>query len=344
MDYKGLLKHLENVSRKQENFAPIYLIYGPDGYLRYNAVRQIEKYAVDEEFNAMNVANFTTESTVQEIFDSLTQLPFFGDYRVVNVTLPFDQEKKTADGEKTESAKKFLNSFYDYLERYFGEINTSTIFVILSDDDKISNKYSEITYVECNKLDVVSLNVEIQKLLEEPPVCQMDQNAINNLIERTMSDMNRISNEIPKLKAYTNGAKITLKDVEELVTKDTEFAIYEISNAVSAKNADKAIVVLDSMLDNGVRPMTILGTLYNAYRKMLHVSLHPDDSSPEFLKAAGISSIDSLYHIKSSIRDYTQVRLKKCVDTIHDAQTRVLAGELEEGQVLGEVILKLLTI
>ena len=45
MDYKGLLKHLENVSRKQENFAPIYLIYGPDGYLRYNAVRQIEKYA-----------------------------------------------------------------------------------------------------------------------------------------------------------------------------------------------------------------------------------------------------------------------------------------------------------
>lgn len=344
MDYKGLLKHLENVSNKKESFAPIYLIYGPDGYLRYNAVRQIEKLAVDEEFNAMNVANFTNESTVQDIFDSLTQLPFFGDYRVVNVTLPFDQEKKTADGEKTESAKKFLNAFYDYLERYLGEINTSTILVILSDDDKLTEKYKQITYVNCTKLDVVALNVEIQKLLEEPPVCQMDQNAINNLIDRTMSDMTRISNEIPKLKAYTNGAKITLRDVEELVTKDAEYAIFEISNAVSARDADKAIVVLNNMLDNGIKPMTILGTLYNAYRKMLHVALHPDDSSPEFLRAAGVSSTGQLYHIKSSLKDYTQVRLKKCVDLIHNAQTRVLAGDNEESQVLDEVILNLLAI
>ena len=344
MDYKALLKHLENVSRKQETFAPIYLIYGPDAYLRYNAVKQIEKLAVDEEFNAMNVANFTTESTVQEIFDSLTQLPFFGDYRVVNVTLPFDQEKKTEQGEKTETAKKFLNSFYEYLERYLGEINTTTIFVILSDDDKLTEKYKQITYVNCAKLDVVALNVEIQKLLEEPPVCQMDQAAINNLIDRTMSDMTRISNEIPKLKAYTNGAKITLRDVEELVTKDAEYSIFEISNAVSAKDADKAIVVLNSMLDNGTKPMTILGILYNSYRRMLHVSLRPDDSSPEFLKAAGVNSTQQLYHIKSSIKNYSQVRLKKCVDVIHNAQTRVLAGDMEESQVLDEVILNLLTI
>ena len=344
MLYKELLRHLENVQRKKVPFAPIYYIYGVDAYLRLSALRQIEKVAVEEEFSSMNLANFTTDNTVQEIFDSLTQLPFFGDYRVVSVTLPYNADKKTDPGEKTESAKKFNNAFFDYLNRYVKEINPSTIFVIVSDEESVKAKYDEIIYVECAKLDVTSLNIEIGKLLEEEPTCQMDQDAINNLIERTLSDMTRISNEIPKLKAYTNGAKITIRDVKELVTEEAEYAVYEISNAVAAKNADQALTILNNMLEHGVKPMTILGILYNAYRKMFHVSLHPNDDSPEFLKAIGAASSNSLFYVKKSVKDYSQVRLKKCVDTIHEAQSRVLAGDIEESHILDEVIVKLLTI
>ena len=294
----------------------------------------------------MNVSIFSNEDTIQDILDSLFQLPFFGNYRVVVVQLPATPDKygKNAETAGSKLDQRFVKDFLDAINKeYLNEINPSTILIITTEDAKPGKINDLCEYVDCKKLDLVSLGLEIDKLLDQAPTGTIDSDAKEELINRTLSNMTRISNEIPKLKAYTNGAKITKKDVEDLVTEESEYATYEMANALVAKDGDKVMKIINNQLSKGDSPMSLLTNLYKNYRSFFHLSLHPNDSNEEIAPYLGVSP-NQLYYMRKNIRDYTQKRLKTCVDTVHELQSAVLAGEREPYIALMEGILTLLTI
>lgn len=347
MLFKELQSHINKVMESEEkSFSPIYYIYGEDAYLRERAKLLIQDCVVDKEFIDMNVSIFSSEDSITDIIDSLFQVPFFGNYRIVLVQLPTTIEKY-GKGSETVGSKmdqRFIKDFLDGINKnYLNEINSSTILIITTEDAKPGKINDFCEYVDCQKLDLVSIGIEIDKLLAQPPVGTMDDDAKNELVNRTLSNMTRIANEIPKLKAYTNGAKITIKDVKELVTEESEYAIYELANALTAKNGDEVMKIVNNLLGKGENPMSILSNLYKNYRQFFHLSLHLSESNEEIAQYIGVGS-KQIYYMRKNIRDYTQKRLKMCVDTIHELQSAVLAGEREQYSALMEGVLTLLTI
>lgn len=89
------------------------------------------------------------------------------------------------------------------------------------------------------------------------------------LAEYCLRDMSRISSETKKLVSF---GEITRELVQQHVTKDVEYAVFDLSDAISEKNAAKSIEIIQALLNGGEDAVKIIITLYNFYRRMFYAA------------------------------------------------------------------------
>jgi DNA polymerase-3 subunit delta len=65
------------------------------------------------------------------------------------------------------------------------------------------------------------------------------------------------------------GRSITRRDVEQLVGRTREDAIFELTEALGKNNAPRLMIVLDHLLADGVHPLAIVASLRNYLRRLL---------------------------------------------------------------------------
>ncbi len=62
---------------------------------------------------------------------------------------------------------------------------------------------------------------------------------------------------------------ITASDVEEMVSRNREDALYELTDAIGKRQADRALTILSHLLEQGIHELAILSTLRNFLKKQL---------------------------------------------------------------------------
>ncbi len=98
----------------------------------------------------------------------------------------------------------------------------------------------------------------------------MDPAAYAALCERTGFELGIFCANIEKLIAYAGSrSRITLEDVEAVLSRTKEDPIYELTGAVMEKDPKKALFFLNSLLRDGFHPMALLTALVNQIRKLL---------------------------------------------------------------------------
>lgn len=329
MNYGELKGHIEKASRGEDgSFAPLYLITGEDHYLVSKAA-SLFSGIIGDGSRDFNFTKISADHGLQAFTDALNTFPFFEDHKIVIVP---DLTDRPNEAEKAA------------LESYLENPNPSSIGVAICSDDAAAalNKLKGAAAVDCSKIDDRTLEDEMDCILSKPPARTMSRDAIEELKRRTLSGMSRIAAELEKLKAYCE-SEITLDDVREIVTADTDYQIFELSNAVSEKKADKALMVLDNFLKTGVKPLTVLNLLYGQYRKMLHAELHKGDGEAELARLLGVNP-KALYHVRRVSKNYTQIRLKNAADYLHALSCDVVSGRRQDISALHEAVLTLLVI
>ena len=105
---------------------------------------------------------------------------------------------------------------------------------------------------------------------------EMDKDAQRELVDSLGGDMMMISGELEKLILYVGPKKkITLGDVETMVLAAKQRSLYELTDAISAKDRVKALQVLDALLSSGDGDEAAIGHLYmlaKTFRQMLVIS------------------------------------------------------------------------
>ena len=106
----------------------------------------------------------------------------------------------------------------------------------------------------------------------ETPV-KIDPDGARELVDALGGDMMMISNELEKLMLYV-GAKnrITLGDVETMVLAAKQRSLYELTDAISAKERVRALEILDAILSSGDGEEAAIGHIYmlaKTFRQML---------------------------------------------------------------------------
>jgi DNA polymerase III subunit delta len=102
---------------------------------------------------------------------------------------------------------------------------------------------------------------------------KIEADGARELVDALGGDMMMISNEIEKLMLYVSPRdRITLGDVETMVLAAKQRSLYELTDAISAKDRVRALEVLDAILTSGDGEEAAIGHIYmlaKTFRQML---------------------------------------------------------------------------
>ena len=102
---------------------------------------------------------------------------------------------------------------------------------------------------------------------------KIDPDGARELVDALGGDMMMISNELEKLMLYVGARnRITLGDVETMVLAAKQRSLYELTDAISAKDRVRALEVLDAILSSGDGEEAAIGHIYmlaKTFRQML---------------------------------------------------------------------------
>ena len=178
------------------------------------------------------------------------------------------------------------------LDRYFQSPNPQALLLFIADflripadtrrmdlDDK--NRFERLTETlgaHCGMVELARVNEEdamrwtVAKAHEAG--LQMEADAARELVDALGADMMLVSSELEKLLLYTTGrGRITLGDVETMVLSAKQRTLYELTDAISARDRVRALALLQGLLNSSdAGEDAAIGHLYmlaRTFRQML---------------------------------------------------------------------------
>ena len=178
------------------------------------------------------------------------------------------------------------------LSRYFRSPNPQALLVFVADflripsdsrrmemDDK--NRFERLTETlgeHCGMVELARVNEEdamrwIAATAQDAGT-RVDPDAVRELADALGADMMLISSELEKLLLYTLGrGRITLGDVETMVLGAKQRSLYELTDAISARDRVRALALLQGLLNSSeAGEDAAIGHLYmlaRTFRQML---------------------------------------------------------------------------
>lgn len=142
---------------------------------------------------------------------------------------------------------------------------------------------------------------------------QIENSALNLLIERIGSNLWRLNNELNKLTSL-NQVGITIEDIKSLVFSKVEENIWDLIDAISNKNKKQALLQLSEQLEAGMKIGHIIGMLVRQYRILLQLKavliVKPNSNAQYLSQELGIHPF-SCHKGLSQEKQYTVENLKK---------------------------------
>lgn len=275
-----------------------YYLTGVDEYLLSTSYNLILKYS-GVEFQDLNIIKFC-EGVIDcnDIVRALETLPVFSDKKIVLLDLRMSKK----------SELKRVEVLNDYLKN---PNNMSILIVNVGsneDDFGINNSFMEI--IDCSRLDLKIVQAKIKDTITSKQK-EIEELAVEKLIKYCLGDLAKILIECDKLVAYVGSReKISLQDIEDIVTRNIEYQIFELTDALAKKNAGKVFEIIGDMEAKKDEYRTLPSLIYAHFRRLFHIALNQDLSNFELARLLGIKE----YAVKMSIAQaklFSKASLKK---------------------------------
>jgi len=211
------------------------------------------------------------------------------------------------------------------LERYLKNPSSDNILILIC--DKLDSRKKLVKLVD--KKFILGGEVVIdEKIKERLDDYKMDFKTIKYLINYCDNDNERILNELEKLKCYKlNEKEITINDIDEVVIKLTGDNIFNLIDAIVAKNRNKAYSITQELINKGEDISKIIIMTSDQFRLMYQVkSLLKDGYNQESI--ASILKIHP-YRVKLAIEkgyNYSSKTLLSNLDYFFNLDYMIKSG------------------
>lgn len=291
---------------------PIYLLEGEEVFFRERAEDLIKSVAVQEP--QLNFATFDGSFVKQgtdNLLSLLSSCPFMSEKRAITLR----EWYPTAQDLKDKALKSYFDNPYD----------TSVLIIDNSKKCEALKKISSVTLVDCQKgsLDLISKYIRSkcskENLIISSTTCKL-------IAEFCLYDMTRINGEVDKLISYKAGdAEITKTDVENMVTKTSDYKIYEMVSYIASKNYDSAYKILEDLNSSSDKQM-LFASLYYHFRRMFFVSMSNKNDS-DLAVILGVKEY-AVTMARRQARDFPPKRLKKIMDKLSECEKSFKSGKI----------------
>lgn len=288
----------------------VFLMEGEDAFFRERGLDLLKDRYVSEP--ALNLAVFDGAGVnAKELYSSVTGYPFMSKKRLTVIREFYPD-------------KNILKELGGYLENPPGD----SMLVILNEKPSESlKKFQSVCVVDCGRAEPALLIKWIRAECAKYDVV-IEGDAARKIAEYCLSDMTRIKNETHKLVSYAGKHGVLKSEaVDALVSRDTEYKIYEMTDYIGKKKHDSALSVVKDLLSKGETPQRLLVSIYNYFRRLLHVVI-ADAADTELASMLGIKEF-AVKKTREQARLFKVHSLKKAVDELCDADYAIKSGRTD---------------
>ena len=238
---------------------PGYVLAGDEAFLLDRCRNAVLKAFVPQELRDFCLSDLDlTGTSIFEVLDRAQTPSLMAPFQMIFV--------RNVRQLYTRGAKK---EEFAALDRYFNSPNPQALLVFIADylsipsdarrmemDDK--NRFERLTETlgeHCGMVELARVNEEdamrwIVATAQEAGT-RMEPDAVRELVDALGADMMLISSELEKLLLYTLGrGRITLGDVETMVLGAKQRSLYELTDAISARDRVRALALLHGLLNS----------------------------------------------------------------------------------------------
>ena len=307
----------------------VYLLYGTEDYLK-RQYRDKLKHALVESDDTMNFSAYEGKDiNPKELIDLSETLPLFKEKRMILV----------------ENSGFFKNNCDDLAE-YMSQVPESTCFVFVEEEvDKRSKLFKAASRAgsavefETPKEDMLVRWI-LGRIQREGK--KITQSVMQLFLSKTGSDMENIDKELEKLICYTlDKTEISAADVEAICTGQTENKIFEMIDAISARNQKKALDLYYDLLALKEAPMRILFLIARQFQNLLLIKSMSAKGYPavSIAKTAGMPS----FAVQKNLRQAGAFKINQLKEAIEDcgqAEEDVKTGRMADQLAVELLIVK----
>jgi DNA polymerase-3 subunit delta len=245
-------------SLKQE-LKPLYLLLGPEVYLRNEAADAITDAALEGTLlREFNESSFNLLSTpVQTAIAAAEQLPMMANRLVVKIT-EFSRLREADE---------------EILTSYLLNPAPSSVVILIADDLDKRKKVSKTMLDQCVVVDFSPIKDAEAKSWAKSHVGKLnvsiDEQALSEVVRLVGTNIQTLSQELEKLAAAAaQTSRITLRMVDELIGRSRELSNFELADHILERNRKRALQTLHRLLDDGAEPLMLIGLIGSNYRRL----------------------------------------------------------------------------
>ncbi|MFZ1087103.1 MAG: DNA polymerase III subunit delta [Terracidiphilus sp.] len=238
---------------------PGYVLVGDESFLLDRCRKAVLKAFVPDELRDFCLSDLDLSNvSIFEVLDRAQSPSLMAPFQAIFV--------RNVKQLYTRGAKK---DEFAALERYFRSPNPQALLIFAADfvhipsdlrrmemDDK--NRFERLTETlgqRCGMVELAHVGEDdamrwVTATAQEKGV-RVDSDAARELVDALGADMMMIASELEKLLLFTLGrGRITLGDVETMVLSAKQRSLYELTDAISARNRAKALALLQGLLNS----------------------------------------------------------------------------------------------
>jgi DNA polymerase III subunit delta len=266
---------------KDKKLRAAYVFVGDEAFFRKRCREAILKHLVPADLRDFSLFEFDlAETDLAEVLDRARTPSLMSPFQVF-----FVRGVKNLFGRGSNEDKLAA------IESYCADPNPNAVLIFIADHISIPADARRIDLTDKERYQRIREEmgqycgiVELARVEESEAVrwigeyCTMQQvridpDAARELVDALGGDMMMISNELEKLILYVGEKKrITLGDVETMVLAAKQRSLYELTDAISARDGVRALETLDAILSSGEGEEAAIGHLYmlaKTFRQML---------------------------------------------------------------------------
>ena len=263
---------------------PAYVLVGDESFFRRRCREAILQHLVAPETRDFSVFEFDLgETDLAEVLDRARTPSLMAPFQVF-----FVRGVKALYGRGSNEAKLAA------IEEYCKDPNPDALLIFVADHISIPADARKMEMTDKDRYQRIRETlgqfcgiVELSRVEEGEAVrwlsdycttreVKIDADAARELVDALGGDMMMISSELEKLMLYVGEKKrITLGDVETMVLAAKQRSLYELTDAISAKDRVRALEMLDAILSSGEGEDAAIGHLYmlaKTFRQMLVIT------------------------------------------------------------------------
>src|SRR5579885_2360126 len=231
---------------------PLYLLFGPESYLRDAAVRAVTdaalKGAALREFNETSFS--LASSDVQHAIAAAEQLPMMTARRVVRVT---DFSKLREEDEEA-------------LARYVARPAETSVVIFAAGELDKRRKLSKTLMQSCTSVEFAPLEDSELAAWARDRLKHLGANAdertLRHVIALTGASVRQLATEpLP-------GGYISIESVDALVGRSRELSNFDLTDQLIARDRRRALETLRKLLDDGAEPVMLIGLLASNFHRL----------------------------------------------------------------------------